>query len=93
MTEFRQLAACMESSHAVVAERTLYLYNNEAILSHIVTQKETIFPLIFGPLVRNSTGTEPNSPAKTLGKTLGNSSKISRSIISTTSLIGLHRLI
>ena len=53
---FRQLAACMESQHAIVAERAHYLYNNEAISRHIARCKETVFPIIFGALARNTKG-------------------------------------
>jgi hypothetical protein len=53
---FRQLAACMESQHAIVAERAHYLYNNEVIVRHIARCKETVFPIVFGALARNTKG-------------------------------------
>ncbi|KAK9290645.1 hypothetical protein L1049_008818 [Liquidambar formosana] len=50
---FRQIARCLNSSHFQVAERALFLWNNEHIVSLIAQNRHVIFPIIFEALERN----------------------------------------
>ncbi|KRX86714.1 Serine/threonine-protein phosphatase 2A 56 kDa regulatory subunit alpha isoform [Trichinella pseudospiralis] len=47
---FRQFAKCVSSSHFQVADRALYLWNNEYILSLIEDNSEVIMPIMYQPL-------------------------------------------
>merc|ERR1711874_965115 len=51
---FRQLAKCVSSPHFQVAERALYYWNNEYIMSLISDNAATILPIMFPALYRNS---------------------------------------
>ncbi|KAK9817210.1 hypothetical protein WJX72_011111 [[Myrmecia] bisecta] len=51
---FRQLARCLNSSHFQVAERSLFLWNNEYIVSLVAAHRADILPLVFGALERNA---------------------------------------
>lgn len=51
---FRQLAKCVSSPHFQVAERALYYWNNEYILSLISDNAQTILPIMFPALYKNS---------------------------------------
>ncbi|XP_046402719.1 serine/threonine-protein phosphatase 2A 56 kDa regulatory subunit gamma isoform-like isoform X2 [Ischnura elegans] len=51
---FRQLAKCVSSPHFQVAERALYYWNNEYIMSLINDNAATILPIMFPALYRNS---------------------------------------
>ncbi|XP_039248669.1 serine/threonine-protein phosphatase 2A 56 kDa regulatory subunit epsilon isoform-like [Styela clava] len=51
---FQQLSRCLASPHFQVAERTLYLWNNEYILGLIEEHSSTILPLIFSSLYQIS---------------------------------------
>ncbi|XP_025017094.1 serine/threonine-protein phosphatase 2A 56 kDa regulatory subunit gamma isoform [Tetranychus urticae] len=51
---FRQLAKCVSSPHFQVAERALYYFNNEYIMSLISDNVETILPIMFPALFQNS---------------------------------------
>ncbi|KAE8607289.1 hypothetical protein XENTR_v10011118 [Xenopus tropicalis] len=51
---FKQIARCVSSPHFQVAERALYFWNNEYILSLIEENCHTILPLIFGTLYQVS---------------------------------------
>ncbi|KAJ8266175.1 hypothetical protein GJAV_G00126810 [Gymnothorax javanicus] len=51
---FRQVASCVASSHFQVAERALYFWNNEYILSLIEENCQVIMPLVFNTLYRVS---------------------------------------
>ncbi len=42
---FRQLARCLTSSHFQVAERSLFLWNNEYILQLAAVNRQTVLPL------------------------------------------------
>ncbi|XP_057979248.1 serine/threonine protein phosphatase 2A 57 kDa regulatory subunit B' beta isoform-like [Malania oleifera] len=53
---FRQIGRCLNSSHFQVAERALFLWNNEHILSLIAQNRNVIFPIIFEALERNIKG-------------------------------------
>ncbi|GMN39243.1 hypothetical protein TIFTF001_008472 [Ficus carica] len=50
---FRQIARCLTSSHFQVAERALFLWNNEHIVSLIAQNRIVILPIIFEALERN----------------------------------------
>ncbi|XP_066996487.1 serine/threonine-protein phosphatase 2A 56 kDa regulatory subunit delta isoform isoform X3 [Anabrus simplex] len=51
---FRQLAKCVSSPHFQVAERALYYWNNEYIMSLISDNAAEILPIMFPSLYRNS---------------------------------------
>lgn len=51
---FQQLAMCVSSPHFQVAERALYYWNNEYIMSLISENASTILPLMFPALYKNS---------------------------------------
>ncbi|XP_052176381.1 serine/threonine protein phosphatase 2A 57 kDa regulatory subunit B' beta isoform-like isoform X1 [Diospyros lotus] len=50
---FRQIARCLNSSHFQVAERTLFLWSNEHIVSLIAQNRSVILPIIFEALEKN----------------------------------------
>ncbi|GLT86598.1 hypothetical protein SLE2022_047280 [Rubroshorea leprosula] len=50
---FRQIARCLSSSHFQVAERALYLWNNDHIENLIRQNRRVILPLIFPALEKN----------------------------------------
>lgn len=50
---FRQIARCLNSWHFEVAERTLFLWNNEHIVSLIAQNRQVIFPIIYEALEKN----------------------------------------
>ncbi|GAB2280576.1 hypothetical protein Dimus_015203 [Dionaea muscipula] len=51
---FRRIAYCLSSSHFQVAERALYLWNNDHIESLIRQNRKIILPIILPALERNS---------------------------------------
>jgi serine/threonine-protein phosphatase 2A regulatory subunit B' len=51
---FRQIARCVSSPHFQVAERALYFWNNEYILSLIEENSAVIMPIMFPALYRIS---------------------------------------
>lgn len=51
---FRQLAKCVSSPHFQVAERALYYWNNEYIMSLISDNANFILPIMFPALYKNS---------------------------------------
>ncbi|KAJ4895855.1 Serine/threonine protein phosphatase 2A 57 kDa regulatory subunit B' epsilon isoform [Raphanus sativus] len=53
---FTQIGKCLNSSHFQVAERALFLWNNEHIVGLIAENKDVIFPIIFEALERNMKG-------------------------------------
>ncbi|XAR52324.1 hypothetical protein NMG60_11020319 [Bertholletia excelsa] len=53
---FRQIARCLNSSHFQVAERALFLWNNEHIVDLIAQNRQVILPLIFRALEKNMEG-------------------------------------
>ncbi|CAN0897050.1 Serine/threonine protein phosphatase 2A 59 kDa regulatory subunit B' zeta isoform [Linum grandiflorum] len=53
---FRQIARCLNSSHFQVAERALFLWNNDHIRNLITQQQKIILPIIFPALERNTRG-------------------------------------
>ncbi|GAB2235795.1 hypothetical protein Droror1_Dr00026236 [Drosera rotundifolia] len=50
---FRQIARCLNSPHFEVAERALFLWNNEHIISLIAQNRNIILPIIFVALEKN----------------------------------------
>ncbi|KAF8370214.1 hypothetical protein HHK36_031745 [Tetracentron sinense] len=50
---FRQIGRCLNSSHFQVAERALFLWNNDHIVSLIAQNRNVIFPIIFEALEKN----------------------------------------
>ncbi|XP_068652915.1 serine/threonine protein phosphatase 2A 57 kDa regulatory subunit B' beta isoform-like [Aristolochia californica] len=50
---FRQIGRCLNSSHFQVAERALFLWNNDHIVSLIAQNRNMIFPIIFESLEKN----------------------------------------
>ncbi|XVF21017.1 hypothetical protein REPUB_Repub12eG0054300 [Reevesia pubescens] len=53
---FRQIARCLNSSHFQVAERALFLWNNDHIRNLITQNRTVILPIIFPALERNTGG-------------------------------------
>ncbi|KAI8551987.1 hypothetical protein RHMOL_Rhmol06G0230200 [Rhododendron molle] len=51
---FRQIARCLSSSHFQVAERALFLWNNDHIGNLITQNRNVILPIIFPALERNT---------------------------------------
>jgi len=51
---FRQIALCVGSPHFQVAERALFLWNNEYIVSLIAGGRSQVLPLVFEALYTNS---------------------------------------
>eukprot|EP00916_Digyalum_oweni_P020364 GHVL01033912.1.p1 GENE.GHVL01033912.1~~GHVL01033912.1.p1 ORF type:complete len:508 (-),score=92.08 GHVL01033912.1:176-1699(-) len=51
---FKKLAICIESPHFQVAERVLFLWNNEYIVKLINQNRQSLFPIVIGSLYRNS---------------------------------------
>ncbi|KAG8640580.1 hypothetical protein MANES_13G067401v8 [Manihot esculenta] len=53
---FRQIGRCLNSSHFQVAERALFLWNNDHIRNLITQNRKAILPIIFPALERNTRG-------------------------------------
>ncbi|CAI0460142.1 unnamed protein product [Linum tenue] len=53
---FRQIARCLNSSHFQVAERALFLWNNDHIRNLITQNQKVILPIIFPALEENTRG-------------------------------------
>ncbi|XVF81589.1 hypothetical protein PTKIN_Ptkin15bG0167200 [Pterospermum kingtungense] len=53
---FRQIGRCLNSSHFQVAERALFLWNNDHIRNLIIQNRNVILPIIFPALERNTRG-------------------------------------
>ena len=53
---FRCISRCLMSPHFQVAERALFLWNNEYIVQQITNFKKTIFPIVFESLAKNAEG-------------------------------------
>lgn len=51
---FRQIGRCLNSSHFQVAERALFLWNNDHIVGLIAQNRNVILPLIFEALEKNT---------------------------------------
>ncbi|XP_039123835.1 serine/threonine protein phosphatase 2A 57 kDa regulatory subunit B' kappa isoform-like [Dioscorea cayenensis subsp. rotundata] len=50
---FRRIGYCLSSSHFQVAERALFLWNNDHIVTLVAHNRQVIMPLIFPALERN----------------------------------------
>eukprot|EP00252_Welwitschia_mirabilis_P022652 TRINITY_DN619_c0_g1_i12.p1 TRINITY_DN619_c0_g1~~TRINITY_DN619_c0_g1_i12.p1 ORF type:complete len:548 (+),score=106.68 TRINITY_DN619_c0_g1_i12:587-2230(+) len=50
---FRQIGRCLVSSHFQVAERALFLWNNDHVVSLIAQNRHVILPIIFPSLEKN----------------------------------------
>ncbi|KAL1313780.1 hypothetical protein HN51_040423 [Arachis hypogaea] len=50
---FRQISRCLNSSHFQVAERALFLWNNEHIVSLIAQNRTVVLPIIYEALEKN----------------------------------------
>ncbi|XP_060190250.1 serine/threonine protein phosphatase 2A 59 kDa regulatory subunit B' gamma isoform-like isoform X1 [Lycium barbarum] len=53
---FRQIGRCLNSSHFQVAERALFLWNNDHIRNLIIQNRKVILPIIFPLLEKNTCG-------------------------------------
>nr|AFK43061.1 unknown [Lotus japonicus] len=53
---FRQIRRCLNSLHFQVAERALFLWNNDHIRNLILRNRKVILPIIFPALERNVSG-------------------------------------
>eukprot|EP00249_Psilotum_nudum_P022912 c28688_g2_i3 orf=498-2105(-) len=51
---FRQICRCLNSSHFQVAERALFLWNNDHIVNLVAQNRHTILPLIFSAIETNA---------------------------------------
>ncbi|XAR68126.1 hypothetical protein NMG60_11003142 [Bertholletia excelsa] len=51
---FRQIGRCLNSSHFQVAERALFLWNNDHIRNLITQNHKVILPIVFPSLERNA---------------------------------------
>mmetsp|Transcript_57352 Transcript_57352/g.167894 ORF Transcript_57352/g.167894 Transcript_57352/m.167894 type:complete len:474 (+) Transcript_57352:104-1525(+) len=51
---FRRIAACITCPHFQVAERTLFLWNNDSVVKLINHHRQVIFPLVIPALYANS---------------------------------------
>merc|ERR1719191_2487452 len=51
---FTRIAKCMKSAHFQVAERALFIWNNDEIVNLINQNRATLFPIVLGPLYNNS---------------------------------------
>lgn len=51
---FHQMARCVSSPHFQVAERALYFWNNDYIMTLISDNADVILPIMFGALYKNS---------------------------------------
>ncbi|XP_016465859.1 serine/threonine protein phosphatase 2A 57 kDa regulatory subunit B' beta isoform-like [Nicotiana tabacum] len=50
---FRQIARCLNSPHFQVAERALFLWNNEHVVGLIAQNRNVVLPIIFDALQKN----------------------------------------
>mmetsp|Transcript_15444 Transcript_15444/g.39345 ORF Transcript_15444/g.39345 Transcript_15444/m.39345 type:complete len:469 (-) Transcript_15444:18-1424(-) len=57
---FTRIAKCLNSAHFQVAERALFLWNNDYISSLVAQNRDTVLPLIF-PALENNARTHWNS--------------------------------
>ncbi|KAK4363224.1 hypothetical protein RND71_018465 [Anisodus tanguticus] len=53
---FRQIGRCLNSSHFQVAERALFLWNNDHIINLIIQNRKVILHIIFPLLEKNTRG-------------------------------------
>ena len=53
---FSRVARCLTSPHFQVAERTLFLWNNEYVVTLVAGAREAVLPRVFGALAANAAG-------------------------------------
>jgi len=51
---FKRIALCIRSPHFQVAERSLFIWNNDDIVKLINTNRNVLFPIVIGALYSNS---------------------------------------
>lgn len=51
---YRRISLCITCPHFQVAERTLFLWNNDYIVKLINQNRQTLFPVVIGALYKNS---------------------------------------
>merc|ERR1712167_272866 len=51
---FKRIALCITCPHFQVAERTLFLWNNDYIVKLINQNRQVVFPIVIGALYMNS---------------------------------------
>merc|ERR1712083_146822 len=51
---FRRVASCITCPHFQVAERTLFLWNNDYVVQLINQNRAELFPIVIGALYKNS---------------------------------------
>lgn len=51
---FKRIALCLNSQHFQVAERSLFLYNNEYIVNLVAAHRAEVLPVVFPALERNA---------------------------------------
>ena len=53
---FSRVARCLTSPHFQVAERALFLWNNEYVVTLVAGAREAVLPRVFGALTSNAAG-------------------------------------
>lgn len=51
---FKRVALCIRSPHFQVAERALFIWNNDDIVKLVNQSRQTLFPIVVGALYQNS---------------------------------------
>ena len=51
---FRRISTCINSSHFQVAERALFLWNNDYIVNLVAQNRHVLLPVCFGAFERNA---------------------------------------
>ena len=51
---FRRISVCINSSHFQVAERALFLWNNDYIVNLVAQNRHALLPVCFGAFERNA---------------------------------------
>lgn len=53
---FARVARCLNSPHFQVAERSLFLWNNEYVVTLVAQHRAVVLPAVYGALARNAAG-------------------------------------
>lgn len=53
---FKQISLCINSTHFQVAERALFLWNNDYIVNLMAQHRHVLLPVCFGALEKNAVG-------------------------------------
>ena len=53
---FKQISLCINSTHFQVAERALFLWNNDYIVNLVAQHRHSLLPVCFGALEKNAGG-------------------------------------